>query len=323
MTVRSHALAQIYRAAITVIAASACSDTTTACLDTADPAPGDPASPALDAGAPVDASEGPDGDQVDAGGGSDALPPTRVPVDWVRISGGRFMMGPDHNTSPGVPAFAVQVPTFDLMRTEVTIGQFAACVQSGGCRLPEKFVGESPCYGDRPDLRDMPVTCVHWEDAQDYADWVGGGARLPTNSEWEFAARGGAREWEHPWGDAPATCELAVMSEEAGVPGCGRDAPWPPCSRPAGTNPEGVCDLLGNVREWVQDVLGRADDTPRDGTPFLLPGLHGHVARGGCYWTSPEHLSSRYWEGGGGYDQVTGFRLARPVAPESWRKPAN
>jgi hypothetical protein len=73
----------------------------------------------------------------------------------------------------------------------------------------------------------------------------------------------------------------------------------------------------------VQDVLGRADDTPRDGTPFLLPGLHGHVARGGCYWTSPEHLSSRYWEGGGGYDQVTGFRLARPVAPESWRKPAN
>lgn len=262
------------------------------------------------------------------------LPPTRVPVDWVRIEGGRFMMGPDfNNVEDGFDEdpFPVHVPTFDLMRTEVTVAQYKRCVLDGGCQ--PRADGANPVYPDCSDeyltVDDaLPVNCVSWEDAQAYARWVGGESRLPTQSEWEFAARGRGQGWTFPWGDDPPTCDNAVIAMELSreLPleiGCGRDSPWPPCSRPLGNSPEGVCDLVGNVEEWTEDNSQRHTTAciPDDGSPCRLPAATSHVVRGCAYF----HISGfcepqRRWWSGEGVGHL-GFRLARPVAPESWRRP--
>lgn len=263
------------------------------------------------------------------------VPPTRVPVDWVRIEGGAFLMGPDlNNIEDGFDEdpFPVRVPTFGLMRTEVTVAQYQRCVLEGGCR--PRADGAHPEYPDCSDdyltVDDaLPVNCVSWEDAQSYARWVGGEARLPTQSEWEFAARGRGRGWTFPWGEAPPTCDNAVIAMELAreLPleiGCGRDSPWPPCSRPLGNSPEGVCDLVGNIAEFTEDDFQRHTSAciPDDGSPCRRPAAISHVVRG-CAYPDIAGLCEpqRRWWSGGGIGHL-GFRLARPVAPESWRRPA-
>ena len=103
---------------------------------------------------------------------------------------------------------------------------------------------------------------MDWDQAQAFAAWAGG--RLPSESEWEHAARSGGKEQTSPWGDEEATCILAVMCD--GGNGCGEDRTWPVCSKPAGNSRQGVCDLAGNVWEWTDEREGASRRVSRGGS---------------------------------------------------------
>ena len=87
---------------------------------------------------------------------------------------------------------------------------------------------------------------------QAYGDWLG--ARLPSEAEWEYVASSRGEQRQYPWGDQVPTCDYAVMQNVNGLTGCGLETTAQTCSRsPAGDTEEGVCDMAGNVFEWVED----------------------------------------------------------------------
>ena len=180
---------------------------------------------------------------------------------WVRIPGGSFRMGSESVSKNAEPVHLVRVAGFYLSMSEVTVGQYAACVRVGACN--ESHADDGTCWVPGPIGKawkrdtlpgkfrgnDQPAVCIHWEQAKDFCKWAGG--RLPSEAEWEFAARSGGKGWKYPWGNEEATCGRAVMDSGGG--GCGKNRTWPVCSKPAGNSEQGVCDLAGNVSEWVED----------------------------------------------------------------------
>jgi formylglycine-generating enzyme required for sulfatase activity len=136
------------------------------------------------------------------------------------------------------------IPALSFKRTEVTVAEYRACWQHGGCSEPDP---DDWCNGARSDRDQHPINCVSRSQADEYCTWAGG--RLPTKWEWEWAAQGREAGRPYPWGDAEATCVRAVMSA-----GCGTDATWPVASKPAGVSVDGLHDLAGNVFEWTSTV---------------------------------------------------------------------
>jgi len=184
----------------------------------------------------------------------------------IAIPAGGFEMGCNKNIRSTCeddegPAHIVRLPAFELTRTEITAGQYNACVLDGACRSPPSFDMTRASY---------PVTARTFQDARDYCSWAR--MRLPTEAEWEFAARGVA-SYEWPWGHTPTPdCDRAVMM------GCGGIGPV--ATLPAGASPEGVMDLAGNVAEWVNDwwqPYTTERDDPRGpvyGTQRVIRGGH-------------------------------------------------
>ena len=183
----------------------------------------------------------------------------------------------------------VTLATFDLDRTEVRVADYARCVAAGRC-APPGFVPGDPRF-DRPDF---PVTLVRWEDAASYCAWAAG--RLPTEAEWEFAARGAERRI-FPWGDdynphlanhgAGGTPIPLDFDETDGSDGFVYLAPVG--SFPDGATPLGVLDMAGNVAEWVSDFWGDSDENgygysslPAVDPRGPITGVY-HVTRGGSY----------------------------------------
>lgn len=148
-------------------------------------------------------------------------------------------------------AHVVWLPRFGLDRTERTVGDYARCVGAGACPAPAWPPG-TPGVSDLPSL---PATGVSWADAQAYCAWVGG--RLPTEAEWERAARGidgRAFAWGWTWDARRANGGRLGPHCEDATDGFAGAAPVG--SFPGGTTPEGVLDLSGNVAEWVADRAG-------------------------------------------------------------------
>jgi eukaryotic-like serine/threonine-protein kinase len=163
----------------------------------------------------------------------------------VYVPAGDFLMGsPEGEGDFGEhPQHMVTLDAFWIDRLEVTNAQYRLCLEEGVCREPAFW--HSTIYN----APDQPVVGVIWEDARTYCEWAG--VRLPTEAEWEKAARGtDARTY--PWGDEEATCQYAVMNDASG-PGCGLGKPWPVGSKPEGVSPYGALDMAGNVSEWVAD----------------------------------------------------------------------
>lgn len=188
------------------------------------------------------------------------------PPDMVKFPASEFIMGCDLMTQRACdddnhPPHEVALDAFWLDRTEVTQAAYEKCVQQGGCTPVNKRPRLDFTYGELKDPRNEPgweahpVTGVTWQQADRYCGWAD--KRLPTEAEWERAARG-TEGRRFPWGSAWPTCDLAVIWEgdislDQSQMGCSRQSTWPVCSKPAGNTPEGLCDMHGNVNEWVAD----------------------------------------------------------------------
>ena len=210
------------------------------------------------------------------------LPPSSPMVE---IPAGTFAMGADTGAADEKPVHRVQGGTFLMDRTEVTNGRYAVCVEAGVCPAPSLAGSKTRAtYFRDPAYANYPVIFVSWNDADVFCRWAGG--RLPTEAEWERAARGTDKPRVFPWGDAPPTCDKANFA------GCVGDTDEVG-KRPAGNSPYGVQDMAGNVWEWTADWYG-ADYyakservEPRGPATGTLK-----VMRGGCWVSGASSLRS-------------------------------
>jgi formylglycine-generating enzyme required for sulfatase activity len=201
-------------------------------------------------------------------------------IRWIRIPGGTGKMGQDRKTkNPDIiapyPLHDVTIKPFRMSQTEITVAQYRACVKAGKCTPPEE---KSKCnWAERGRAR-HPVNCVTWEQARAFCAWAKG--RLPSEAEWEYAARGGGREQVFPWGDdGKNRCKRrAVMP---GV-GCMPRHTAPVCSKPAGNTRHGLCDMAGNVHEWIEDCFHRNyNGAPTDGSAWTKDCMYPPKKDGG------------------------------------------
>ncbi len=165
----------------------------------------------------------------------------------VYVPGGKFQMGGLDGDAQDdeKPAHPVTVGPFWMDKVEVTNAMYQLCVSAGVCNPPSEFKSESrEMYFGSPDFADYPVVYVDWNDAKTYCEWAG--RRLPTEAEWEFAARGNADYRRYPWGDQSPTNNLANYDYTV------RDTTRVG-SYPTGASPFGALDMAGNVWEWVAD----------------------------------------------------------------------
>ena len=206
------------------------------------------------------------------------------------LPGGTFSMGSTEGESDEKPVHQVTVSGFQMAKSEVTFRQYEACVRAGACTAAH--VDDGSCYvrdgsswanGKLPESfrgADQPAVCVDWAQAVAFSSWVGG--RLPTEAEWEYAARNGGARVRNPWGSDAASCARVVMGD--GGNGCGRGSTWPVCSKSAGNTRQGLCDMIGNVWEWTSDWYGDySSGSARN--PQGASGGSRRVYRG-CSWRS-------------------------------------
>lgn len=276
--------------------------------------------PTDDAGTEVD----------DAGGGEASMHchdgPNPCPAGTLLVPCGPAVIGSDpaEGETDEEPEHTVDVSAFCIDAAEVTNLSYAACVTAGGCDAPGATgsATRSSYYGN-PTYDSFAVVNVTWFQADAYCTWVG--KRLPTEAEWEKAARGGCElqapvgcgpedERTYPWGEAEPVCERANFV------GCIADVDRVQ-ARPTGASPYGVQDMTGNVQEWVSDwYLGTSYDTCRFGTCVdpTGPGLGSDkVFRGGHWESVPGYLrvANRFRQLPGFYDYHTGFRCVAPIRP--------
>ena len=182
---------------------------------------------------------GKSGGSLDGGGdGGDARPDSGG--EMIVIPAATFMMGCNDAvetvcTTDERPYHSVSLASYEIDRTEVTQGAYGDCVTANACLA---IGGNDPAGTPL-----LPVVYAHWSLASTYCAWTQ--KRLPTEAEWEYAARGNDGR-RFPWGNGEPDCTLANMG------GCG-GAPQPVDTHPAGQSPFGAADMAGNQSEWVAD----------------------------------------------------------------------
>ncbi len=243
-----------------------------------------------------------------------------VQVEQVFVPAGSFMMGSEDGQSDERPVHEVTLDAFWIDRTEVTNAQYAACVADRACRSPEHNSSYTrDGYYDDPHYADFPVIWVSWEDAAAFVKWAEG--RLPTEAEWEYAARGpenAAYPWGHEFDDkqlnfCDANCPLSWANRAADD---GYADTALAGSFPGGASWVGALDMAGNVWEWVNDWYN--DDyyrtSPAANPTGPLSGVR-RVWRGGSWYNvqSSSRTSVRYHGTPDLAVSFAGFRVVTPV----------
>jgi formylglycine-generating enzyme required for sulfatase activity len=207
-------------------------------------------------------------------------------MELVYVPGGTFRMGSAEGDDDELPVHLVTLDGFWIDRTEVTNARYRQCVEAGNCDEPG-------CWDDAGfNALEQPVVCVSWWDADDYCEWAGG--RLPTEAEWEYAARG-PESFLYPWGNT-FECAHSNADDESelddyivpGGEGCdGYVRTAPVGSFEGGASWCGALDLAGNAWEWVHDWHELYPDGPRT-NPIGPEFGNRRVLRGGS-WDYYEH----------------------------------
>ncbi|MBI5639485.1 MAG: formylglycine-generating enzyme family protein [Nitrospirae bacterium] len=280
-----------------------------------------------------------------------ATPGPEPPKGMVFIRGGCFEMGDTFTQvdSDEKPVHRVCVDDFFMGKYEVTNADFDAFVKdsgyvtaaeksgsgwgvsrkgSGDWGLMKGISWRHPLWpaDEISDKMDHPVVQITWDDAQAYVEWLRGKSgkkyRLPTEAEWEYAARSGGKKYKYSWGEGEPSGNIADESAKKKFPawtiwegyddGYVHTAPVGR-SRP---NESGLYDITGNVWEWTQDWYG--DDyyrySPKNNPKGPESG-HLRVLRGGCWISGPEdlHVATRLAEEPDKKEDIIGFRIALPL----------
>lgn len=242
--------------------------------------------------------------------------------ELIRLQGGVFQMGEQSATGTLYerPLREVKVPGFSIGKYEITFDEWDACVRARGCVKT-------------PDDKDWgrgrrPVINITWIDAQQYVHWLskktGEKYRLPSEAEWEYAARAGA-EGRYSWGEgAEWACEYGNVLDVTGGEAFPNWTWRATCddkfatTAPVGSfrgNPYGLYDMNGNVWEWVQDCWHNDySGAPTDGSAWTSGGECGkRVNRGGGWGNHPRSMrsASRDADSGEGFSNAIGFRVVR------------
>ncbi|MEO8434995.1 MAG: SUMF1/EgtB/PvdO family nonheme iron enzyme [Pyrinomonadaceae bacterium] len=226
--------------------------------------------------------------------------------ELIQIAGGSFQMGRVGATVTELPVHAVTVKPFDIDKTEVTNFEYAQFVNDTKHEPPSNWAGGKPIPGQEA----LPVTFVAYDDAVAFADWRSKRDskqyRLPSEEEWEYAARGGDQNNIYPWGNTWVEGNAITKSAGSTMP------------KPAGSTPNdktrwGVMDMMGNVYEWTSTKA-----TYYPGSTLQIKGeqLGWNVIRGASYATDqtplPISATRRDWFSGNTKVSVLGFRLVSP-----------
>ncbi|OGR02055.1 MAG: hypothetical protein A2284_12875 [Deltaproteobacteria bacterium RIFOXYA12_FULL_61_11] len=242
---------------------------------------------------------------------------------WVDLPGGTFFMGAQSSNTGGdgydpdalpdeTPVHSVTLAPFRIQRYEVTAREYADCVTAGFCLYHGSLTDATHTYGDSAKL-DHPINQVDWHEAWRYCVWLD--ATLPTEAQWEYAAKG-TTGMPYPWGNTPPSStnpDRANCAREV----CDDQFPYtaPVDAFPGGTTPTGLHGLAGNVWEWTADRYGRysADDQTDPTGPTT--GTH-RVVRGGSFtFDNPVYLrtTNRFVQLPDERGPEVGFRCAAPV----------
>jgi len=267
-------------------------------------------------------------------GGSNAHRPPTTPATAGRTVGNRkihipagvFLMGcnssrDDRCATREKPARRVFLDEYRIDQHEVTVAEYRECVRAGVCMRPRGRSDDSKCNWGWTNRDGHPINCVSWHQAAAYCTWKG--KRLPTEAEWEKAARG-PDGLLYPWGEDRVDCRRAVFDDQmttgsaGGVTkGCGESRTWPVCSMRDGLSIFGVCDMAGNVSEWVLDGYQKDyySQMPNR-NPRNIDVTSVHSIRGGAWCNSGDSLrtSARDWEEAGYQWKGVGFRCVEEGA---------
>jgi len=219
----------------------------------------------------------------------------------IYIPSGEFVMGTSNGEPNEKPSKTVFTNAYWIDQTEVTNSQYALCVSEGKCEIPySNSSNRQNFYYGNPDFDNFPVIYVTWNDAQAYCKWVGG--RLPSEAEWEKAARG-TDERIYPWGNVSPNYGFVNYGSNGDTTLVG--------SYPQGKSPYGVLDMAGNVWEWVADWYDENYYSYSTGNNPTGPetGIY-RVMRGGSWINTEWHIRTTYRLGRKESDQrnLNGFR---------------
>lgn len=224
---------------------------------------------------------------------TDKPPAPTVPEGMVMVAAGAYTIGRDEGSELESPKHTVELPAFFIDRTEVTNADYKKFVDATSHKPPANWKGGA--YN--ADLANYPVTSVTWQDAVDYARWAG--KRLPSEAEWEAAARGsdGRRyPWGNDWRAGAANIGVKAIGKES-------DGDYPAGIKPVGQYPDGASaagamDLIGNVWEYTADEIklypGNAKSIDEiqvapNRKIKLEPGKTYRIIRGGAFDGNREH----------------------------------
>ena len=227
-------------------------------------------------------------------------PPIVIPEGMVLVASGFYPIGRTEIAGRRdaaeieTPQHVVEMKPFYIDRTEVTNAQYKMFLDQTGHAAPKGWVGGKFAEG----RENWPVVKVSWQDAVDYATWAG--KRLPTENEWEAAARGNDGRM-YPWGNEWLPGRANIASK--GIIAVG--------SHPEGASPSGALDMIGNVWEWTADEFALYPGTTAK-EPKLEEGVTYRVIRGGAYDGNREHDAAYrgYVDASQAYDK-TGFRCVK------------
>ena len=226
-------------------------------------------------------------------------PPTKTGMEMVYIPAGNFLMGSDISDRNQRPPHKVFLDAFWIDQTEVTNVQYQACVSEGACGSPHELD-----YFKDTKYNNHPVIYISWDEAKTFCAWAG--KRLPTEAEWEKAARGDDGR-TYPWGNQKPNPSLTnYFDNRKGSSEVG--------SYPAGASPYGAMDMAGNVWEWTADWYSpeyykispvRNPTGPKAGDK--------RIVRGGSWFSLTEIVVRTYFRKASppeNQNYTTGFRCA-------------